>query len=573
MQTNNRHQDTTSRTHRPAFFMTKLSWWGGLLLLVVGAVFLQAYSYDAVTTKLAQWSGKTDRLDVFRNQYLTPTLFLVFRWSSIFIALAFIFTYRWLPWLASRVNQIWLLWIQLTSLPFQRFRTLAKPQQVILLATLGLLVIIRIYHSWLFPLQYDEAFTYVHLVHKGVLVSATYYPGPNNHVLFSIIAALLDWLLPPLFALRLPGLLGSLLLWWLLWDWLASKIRFEWAWLLATLLVLTPTLSVYAVTGRGYSLQLIATLIGFRVALAQKYLPIHRLAFVLSSVVGFYLVPTYLYVFITLVIFKTSTMLRTKSKNTLKHGVLDMAIIVFITSILYAPIILFNGLGTITHNGWVQPLGFVQWCSHFPAYLTELTQALWGLEAGVGIGIGFLFLLLVTFVLRPRKYFGVLGIALALLLMMVQQVLPPARTLQYLVLLLGWWLAEWLPKQSSRSKYPLVITLTLSASLLFYGLTVTKALYQVAQTPHPHIEVARKITSEKKPQKILVTQDTYAVFLQYFNAQNDHKHQIDTQVKAGVPYDWRIYSIQQSKSIKKPPNNVQLYLKNKEVVIYNNTSH
>ena len=77
----------TSRTHRPAFFMTQLSWWGGLLLLVVGAVFLQTYSYDAVTTKLAQWSGKTDRLDVFRNQYLTPTLFLVFRWSSIFIAL------------------------------------------------------------------------------------------------------------------------------------------------------------------------------------------------------------------------------------------------------------------------------------------------------------------------------------------------------------------------------------------------------------------------------------------------------------------------------------------------------
>jgi len=548
--------------------MTRLGWFGGLLCLCGWAIFLYVYGYETFTLKLALWSGKTDRLDVLRNQYLTSSLFLGLRIVSTALVFVYLLTYRWLHQLERWLAQVWRLTLQLLSMPFQSLQSLTASQKIVLLAVLALITLSRIYYYWLLPLQYDEAFTYIHLVHKGLLVSATYYPGPNNHVLFTEVASLLNKVLPSLLALRLPSLLGSLLFWLLLWDWFVRKIRFEWALLLATLLVLTPTLSVYAIMGRGYSLQLLCALVGFRTILATQYVSIHRFAFVVSSVVGFYLVPTYLYVFVFLVIFKTSQLFHSKNRAYLKPWLLDLVIITLITSILYLPIILLNGLGAIIQNGWVQPLSLDQWFSRFPQYLASLAQALWGDEAGLSVGIGFLFLLLVTFVLKPRKYFGMLGIALLLLLLLVQQVLPPARTLQYLVLLPGWWMVEWLPTQTSHSTRTFAITFALSASLLFYGITTTQTLRHVAQTSQPHIEIARKITSEQRPQKIGVTHDTYAVFLQYFNAQNGGKHQIDIQPNEGMRYDWRIHSLKHTGKAAKLPSNAQLYLKNQEVIIY-----
>lgn len=42
------------------------------------------------------------------------------------------------------------------------------------------------------PITYDEAFTYLNFIDRGILVSSTYYPAPNNHVLYSIISSLLN---------------------------------------------------------------------------------------------------------------------------------------------------------------------------------------------------------------------------------------------------------------------------------------------------------------------------------------------------------------------------------------------
>ncbi|OJJ15262.1 hypothetical protein BKI52_38245 [marine bacterium AO1-C] len=565
---NNVHIKKLSRANRPAFFVTRLGWLGGLLCLCGLAIFLNIYSYETITLKFAQWSGKTDRLDVLRNQYLTQSLFLSLRVLSLILVLIFALTYRWLHQVQVWLIHICSLGLQLVLIPTQSFKNLSKNQKTALLIAFCLVTASRIYYYWLLPLQYDETFTYIHLVNKGLLVSATYYPGPNNHVLFSEIAAVLNQLLPSLLALRLPSLVGGLLLWFLLWEWFNTQTRFEWALILASLILLTPTLSVYAVMGRGYSMQLLLALVGLRVVLATQYLSIHRFAFVLSSVLGFYLVPTYLYIFVTLVVFKISQVLLTKDRHSLKACLLDLVTVGLITSILYTPIILFNGLGAIIHNGWVQPLSFEQWIQLFPQYLVELSQALWGDEAGLGIGIGFLVVLLISFFLKPHKYFGLLSLALLFIIISVQRVLPPARTLQYLVLLYGWWIIQWLPKRTSQSKYSLVVTLALIAPLLFYGITTTYTLRQIAYTPNPHIEVAQKITSENKPQKVLVTHDTYAVFLQYFNTQSGNKHQIDIQQKKGVAYDWWIHSQKQLNTKQKLPTGTRLYLKNKEVMIH-----
>jgi len=42
------------------------------------------------------------------------------------------------------------------------------------------------------PITYDEAWTYNNFISKGFLVSISYYPMPNNHVLYSLIASIVN---------------------------------------------------------------------------------------------------------------------------------------------------------------------------------------------------------------------------------------------------------------------------------------------------------------------------------------------------------------------------------------------
>lgn len=559
MQKKHSHKNTQSRANRPTFFVVLLGWLLGLLVLVGVAIFLSFHNYQEITRLIAQMSGKTDRLDVLRNQYLTPLLFWGLRILAWLLSLGVLLAYRWITRLEEYLIQTLGLCTQLVLVPCQNLQQLSKRQKLILAVTSLLIALSRIYYYWLFPLQYDEAFTYIHLVSKCVLVSVTYYPGPNNHVFFSEIASVLDWVVPSILSLRLPSILSSLLLWFLLWDWFATKLRFEWALLLASLILFTPTLSVYSVMGRGYGLQLICVVVGFRVILSKEFLLLHRFAFVLSSVVGFYLVPTYLYVFVPLVVFKSSQLKRTQ----VKQWLFDFTSILLITSTLYTPIILINGLGAITNNGWVQSLGLEQWFKQLLPYLTTLTQAIWGDEAGLGIGISFVLLMILYTFYRPKKYFVLMTLLLPFLMILGQSVLPPARVFQYLVLLFGWLLVEVLSIKPLKVKTTYAITITLAASLFFYGFTTTKVFQVIAQTPHPHIQIAQTITSQKTPQKIWVNHDTYAVFLKYYQMEGGVNHQVDTQRKEGVKYDWVILTRNVT-----PPASYLLYSKNKAVVIY-----
>ena len=557
MQKKHLHKNTQSRANRPTFFVVLLGWFIGLLIIIGITIFLSFYSYEEVTHWIAQMGGKTDRLDVLRNQYLTPSLFLGLRILAWVLVLGVLIAYRQITRLEEQLIQILGLCTQLVLVSCRNLQHLSKRQKFILAIIFLLIALSRVYYHWLFPLQYDEAFTYIHLVSKGVLVSATYYPGPNNHVFFSEIASILDWPLPSILSLRLPSILSSLLLWFLLWDWFATKLRFEWALLLASLILFTPTLSVYSVMGRGYGLQLICVVVGFRAILSKEFLLLYRFAFVLSSMVGFYLVPTYLYVFVPLVVFKSSQLKRTQ----IKRWLLDLGIITLISSMLYAPIILINGLDAITNNGWVQSLGFEQWLKQFLPYLTELTQAIWGDEAGLGIGISFGVLTIVYTFYHPRKYFVLITLSLPILMILGQSILPPARVFQYLVLLFGWFLVKVLSAKPLETNT--FTTITLSVFLLFYGVTTTRVFRQISQAPHPHIQITKTITSQKTPQKIWVNHDTYAVFLKYYQVESEVNHQVDVQRKEGVKYDWMILN----KKISLPIG-YQLYSKNKNVVIY-----
>ena len=45
-----------------------------------------------------------------------------------------------------------------------------------------------IYYAIRLPVTYDEAWTYLYFTINSPLVSASFYPAPNNHILFSLLA-------------------------------------------------------------------------------------------------------------------------------------------------------------------------------------------------------------------------------------------------------------------------------------------------------------------------------------------------------------------------------------------------
>lgn len=557
----NKQTKKESQVHRLAFFVLKIAW---IIVVFAWLSFTLRMSFDTyhnISLGFAQAIGKPSHTELLRTQYFPPALLPVLRVFCWLVLAGLLFTYRYLSRLSHFLLAFAVVGLQLMLMCFRSIAACSKPQKLALL--IGSLTIFgsRIYYAWLFPLQYDEAFAYVHLISKGLLVSAVYYPGPNNHILFSNIASVLHLVLPPLVAMRLPVIISSLLSWYLLWDWLHTRVRFEWALLVALLVFFFPLMGIYNVMGRGYSLQFLFALIACRAILAPAYQLLHRRAFVVSSVFGFYLVPTFLYWFVTLAIYKTGQFVLTKeNKQVLKQWAKDLGIISLLTALLYSPVIAANGLNALINNGWVSSIGFEQWRAQFPAYLAALGNALWGEPWGQWVGLSYGLLVVIFFIRYPRKgTFVFLSLCLPLLMNILQGVLPPYRIWLYWLLPFSWFMALLTQKIG---KIKLITSIMLSIILLFYIITTTQQFQKIARLPHPHIRMAKKISKLPNPQNILVNHDTYMVFLQYMSLGK--KHKIDVKLNNNMRYDWLI--------LKKPTGQkykeYKIIFEDREVVIY-----
>ena len=51
---------------------------------------------------------------------------------------------------------------------------------------------ITFYLAFYLPITYDESFTFINFINTGIAVSLSFYPAPNNHVLYSVISSFLN---------------------------------------------------------------------------------------------------------------------------------------------------------------------------------------------------------------------------------------------------------------------------------------------------------------------------------------------------------------------------------------------
>lgn len=396
-----------------------------MLLAMLSIIF----DYEEVGELLVNW-GSIRRVDEFYAQFFTRITFLVLRSTLIigsFIGLIFrkklirIFrkTLRLLSWTLVKICSSWAYY--------------SKKEKKILLFTSLSLLLLRFWFIEYWELYEDELFSYNYLVSKGFFTTLFYYPGPNNHVFYSLLCSLLYHThLPEAWVMRLPSAIISTMFFYVCVYILTKNRSFIFSLGASLLMQLSYNLFLYSVLGRGYSLEIFLAVISF-----YSYLRYNetsnsnfRIIFILSSILGFFTIPVFLYPFSSILIFFLLD-IKTNRKSLFVSTFLIFAGSVF----CYLPIFMVSGIDSVIGNDWVKPIMFEIFITRLPTYVFEIQNWLWNLDS-FGVLISIIFLSSIVIKFNKEKWFwnGIFAISAPFYLLLIHQVLPFARVWTYLII-------------------------------------------------------------------------------------------------------------------------------------------
>jgi hypothetical protein len=309
------------------------------------------------------------------------------------------------------------------------------------------LVVVRGWYLGYYPLGTDEVASYDYFVRHGLRAIIGFYPIPNNHIFYNLLAwPLAEAGFSPRLAMRLPSLLGGTLGTALGGLLLARLVGLRRATLVQGLVGLAPLWVYYASNGRGYFVQFGLLQLGLfaAVELLRPTSPYRRLSwlvFLSSSVLGLYTIPTYAYPLAALGLGLAGGFAGQHRWDRLRELVLAGSIIGLITLVLYLPTGTISGWDRLLSNRYVVARSPAQFWPQYRAFLYETAAEVFGPTLRLS-GPAWLALAALGGVAArrwvvpgPRRTLALLAwvqLALPLLLMAAQRVYAPTRVLLYL---------------------------------------------------------------------------------------------------------------------------------------------
>ncbi|MBD2716692.1 hypothetical protein KBK19_16730 [Microvirga sp. STR05] len=303
------------------------------------------------------------------------------------------------------------------------------------------LLLVRIWYLAVYPISTDEAASFDYFIHEGPVAISSFYPIPNNHLLFNFLCWPFSLVSADLrLAMRLPTLLAATAGTGVAYLLLTRAIGFRGATLGVGLFGFSPLGLYYAVAGRGYFLQLALLLVAFFAALALWRQPNGRrlawVVFIGTGILGLYTIPTFVY---PLVALGAGLLLGFASQRRWPDiGRLALAAATIGTTavLLYSPVIIVSGLSQLLGNRYVARLAAATFWPHFAGYLHVLADTLAG---GENLGLAAVGALSVAVPLlwwrqpplRPIITLMALLLLVPVVLMALQQVLVPERVLLF----------------------------------------------------------------------------------------------------------------------------------------------
>lgn len=372
-----------------------------------------------------------------------------------------------------------------------------------------------VYFAINLPISYDEAWTYLNFSSKNLIISLTYYPAPNNHILHSLLTNITNFIFPtfPLFSLRLPTIFVSLMIY--LIGIYSMKKHYNQNISIASVGVFSVLFMgiYYGYMSRGYALILLFFIASFHFTLniIKNQSNVRDWVWLtIFSILGLFTMPSYLYAFATLnVVLLFSTLKKSVFINQVKYSVIT----IIVTTILYLPIIIVIGLNSLTNNKFVATISREVVFSKLPEFLFKTLEGIAGVNAIFLLSIIIISLLLL---LKNKDWFHTKLFTLFLImppfLLLTHSVIPFSRTFNYygfiIVLLFCISNHNFLEKLKIKALIFIIICLQI---LLIYNFN--QKIYNYEKYSITSKEINTKIISENK--SYLVNSNLFDAYLFY----------------------------------------------------------
>jgi len=238
---------------------------------------------------------------------------------------------------------------------FRKYVLACSKGQIILLVFAFLSILVhQIYTYQHIFVAMDEAFSWLFFASQGSFVTLTHYPVPNNHIFYNLCSLFWsNFIGDEILAMRLTSIIAFWILLLLIFYYFLKTTNFQTALFALMLVGLGFSQSVFAVQGRGYMLVALC----FFVALwsLQTYLNNQNkgylVFFTLACVIGFWTIPVFLYVFVSLYAYLIFAVWR---KTIPKKVFIDFfkagLIIGGIVYLCYCPVLMYSGFSALAGN-------------------------------------------------------------------------------------------------------------------------------------------------------------------------------------------------------------------------------
>lgn len=439
----------------------------------------------------------------------------------------------------------------------QSLTQLPRSYQITALLLLALLTAVRTYFFLSYPQEGDEALTHMCFGSEGIVAATSFYPLPNNHILYNVISTLFHQVNPGFYwTTRLPTFLISLGGTVLLFAAFQRFTNFTVALLTVGLFCFSPYGMYYSFVGRGYFLQAICSGLAFLAALGicfrQTRRRLYWFVLLITSILGFYTIPTYAYAFLPLMTVVGIQCVCRPGQVDLR-AVLTTGVLTGVACLLlYAPVMLISGPQMIFGNQYLEPLPFSTFTTGFTSYFGVVLEYLIGQEriGTTSVILIHVALLIGMVIAKPGSWLRQYGGALLLILLLPygimawQLVFPPARTMMYLMFYLFFGVGILYLQLGHKLK--LSDRFLFGAALAFTLFYAGYESYQTQRTANRQlkrqvqVESAYAWLTARHPQHVYIENAHYQFFFQYYTKQNMGIPHLSSTYQFGADYDYLV---------------------------------
>ncbi len=421
-----------------------------LVVLATMTAMLWLYSYLDFTYLIAKSAGKLEVLDLVRTRFFTMQKFLFARYLMSGLLLAYAIVLPFLIRKSELVTVHFSEFIKEVAQFGRQWFILIRGSSFIQRVFAGLLFVLLLVKTIFYlqyPVQYDEAWTYNYFVSNNLLVALSVY---NNHPLFVVLANLCKHLpFSVSVNLRLPVVLFGFLS---VAAMFAFLLRFFPYWVAMAgcyFFAFSGPVTFYMLYARGYILLtffvIVSTYSLFKLWVFPNEMVIKRskwrMIFVLSCILGFYAMPTFVYHFTILSCFGLLAAIFNKRMDWIWEMGKSIGSIVLGVSLVYMPMLLGTGIGlgvqvATESNHWI-------WVwQHFSKYISRT----WYFLIGTAFHWEYVLIIMLCIFWSYRQsnnqrkqitIFSLFSLAMILFAYTLQRVFIPERIWTYLAVFLS----------------------------------------------------------------------------------------------------------------------------------------